>query len=67
MKNNKSLFEKRIDLSNCQINGGRLATTYHECSSATKSPHCSDTYTTTFDDNGKQTGSNMDFYDCSPC
>lgn len=67
MKNNKHLFEKRIDLKTSQIYGGKLASTYSECSSATHVGTCSDTYTQTRDDNGKTIGSNMDFYDCGGC
>lgn len=55
MKTNKGLLEKRIDLSNCQINGGRLM---EECQKvtacSTSSGNCSDTrYNTTSDDGSK--------------
>jgi hypothetical protein len=51
MKTNKGLLEKRIDLSNCQINGGRLMEETQKVSScSTSSGGCSDTtYTTTTD------------------
>ncbi|WP_276088327.1 hypothetical protein [Pedobacter sp. JY14-1] len=66
MKTNKNLFEKRIDLKSCKINGGRLASTHTVCTSATHISNCSDTYTQTRDDNGKTIDSNMDF-SCGGC
>ncbi|TDG35651.1 hypothetical protein EZJ43_11555 [Pedobacter changchengzhani] len=54
MKNSNDLFGKRIDLKNCQINGGRLAYTASACSSITGNR--SDVRTTTYDDHGNVTG-----------
>ncbi|WP_231460244.1 MULTISPECIES: hypothetical protein [unclassified Pedobacter] len=54
MKTNKSLFEKKIDLKSCQINGGRLAeeATQKESSTATSTDNCSDTKYITKTDKG---------------
>ncbi|MEJ2903404.1 hypothetical protein [Pedobacter panaciterrae] len=45
------LFEKRIELKNCQINGGRLAATQKTTSTSTCVQGCSDTRYTVKDDN----------------
>ncbi|RLJ77177.1 hypothetical protein [Pedobacter alluvionis] len=42
MKTNKGLLEKRIDLSNCQINGGRSGETHVLTSTATQAGDCPD-------------------------
>jgi hypothetical protein len=52
MKSNKGLFEKKIDLKNCQINGGRLAATFTSCSVYTGTQGCRDSVTTMTDDKG---------------
>jgi hypothetical protein len=53
MKTNKSLFEKQIDLKSCQINGGRLAESHKETTTATRSDKCSDTQTVISNDCGE--------------
>jgi len=58
---NTSLFEKRIDLKKCQINGGRLA----ECSTttvtATSGGGCTDTQYVTKNDCGEPISACTDY------
>nr|WP_276901815.1 hypothetical protein [Pedobacter kyonggii] len=49
----KDLFEKRIDLKNCQINGGRLAESQATIRTETCSGGCSDVRYTVKDDSYK--------------
>jgi len=53
MKIKNGLLEKRIDLKNSQINGGKLmGTTYSYCTSQTGTPDCPDHQNTQYDDKG---------------
>lgn len=61
---NTSLFEKRIDLKNCQINGGRLAESNTTTATATTSGNCSDTKYTVKSDTGTTIQTCTD-YTCS--
>lgn len=65
MKTNKSIFEKRIDLKSCQVNGGRLAEelTQKESSTSTNTNGCTDTKYTTKSDKGATIKTCTDF-DC---
>ncbi|MBB4109637.1 hypothetical protein GGQ60_003646 [Pedobacter zeae] len=51
MKTNNNLFEKRIDLKSCQINGGKLAESNTTVRTETCSGGCSDVRYTVKDDN----------------
>ena len=51
MKKNNKLFEKRIDLKSCQINGGKLAESNTTTRTETCTQGCSDVRYTVKDDN----------------
>lgn len=59
MKNSKSLFEKRIELKTCQINGGRLASTIKQTTCSTSGGRDT-TSTTTYEDGSWQTLTHYD-------
>ncbi len=48
----KKLFEKKIELKNCQINGGRMMDSSKSSSTATSSGDCADVRYSTTDDSG---------------
>lgn len=52
MKTKNSLFEKKIDLNNCQINGGRSGATQDTSRVNTCTDGCSDVRYVTKDDKG---------------
>ncbi|MEJ2903405.1 hypothetical protein [Pedobacter panaciterrae] len=53
MKINKGLFEKKIDLKSCQINGGKMAFgTMSDCQVRTGTTSCPDTHYTYYNDDG---------------
>ncbi|PST82663.1 hypothetical protein C7T94_08355 [Pedobacter yulinensis] len=56
MKNNSKLFQKRIALENCQVNGGRAMGTQAMCSKYTYGDHCADKTTAMYDDKGNSIG-----------
>ena len=56
MKKKNGLFEKKIDLKNSKINGGRMAaSTFSSCTAFSGGSGCSDSSTTVRDDNGNVT------------
>lgn len=52
MKINKGLFEKRIDLKNSQINGGRAAGCMSHCEIRTGTSSSPDVHHTYYNDDG---------------
>ncbi|ARS40399.1 hypothetical protein CA265_12325 [Sphingobacteriaceae bacterium GW460-11-11-14-LB5] len=60
MKSNR-LFEKRIELKNCQINGGRLAESSTVTSTATSGGGCTDTQYVTKNDCGEPISACTDY------
>lgn len=57
MINKKDLFEKKIDLNNCQINGGRMAASSNVVSTSTGPGSGCDVNTKVYDDFGNQLSS----------